>query len=79
MTENQIYVLTRYTIFRFVWSMLLAQLFCKTKVIANLQLEAEQNFCEIVWIRRSLYCFIYRFFIQINYIFVSEFTINFKT
>jgi hypothetical protein len=44
MTENQIYVLTCYTFFRFVRYMLLAQLFCKTKVIANLQLEAEQTF-----------------------------------
>jgi hypothetical protein len=35
---------------------------CKTKVIANLQLEAGQNFYENVWIRRSSYCFIYRFF-----------------
>jgi hypothetical protein len=59
MTENQIYVWTRYTIFRFVRYMLLAQLFCKTKVIANLQLEAEQNFYKNVWIRRSSYCFIY--------------------
>jgi hypothetical protein len=40
MAENQIYVLTRSTIFRFVRYMLFVQLFCKTKVIANLQLEA---------------------------------------
>jgi hypothetical protein len=70
MTENKIYVLTRYTIFRFVRYMLLAQLFCKTKVIANLQIEAGQNFYENVWIRRSSYCFIHRFFLQINYILV---------
>jgi hypothetical protein len=77
-TENQIYVLTRYTIFRFVRYMLIAQLFRKTKVIANLHLEAGQNFYENVLIRRSSYCFIYRFFLQINYIFVSEFTIYFE-
>jgi hypothetical protein len=61
MTENQIYVLTRSTIFHFIRYMLLAQLFCKTKVIANLQFEAGQNFYEIVWIQRSSYCFIHRF------------------
>jgi hypothetical protein len=47
MIENQVYVLIRSTIFRFVRFMLLEQQFCKTKVIANLQLEAEQNFYEI--------------------------------
>jgi hypothetical protein len=44
------------------------------KVIANLQLEAGQNFYEILWIRRSSYCFINRFALQINYILMSEFT-----
>jgi hypothetical protein len=78
MTENQIYVLTRSTIFRIVRFMLLAQLLCKIKVIANLQLEAGQNCYEISWIRRSSYCFIHRFVLQINYVLISEFTINLK-
>jgi hypothetical protein len=45
----------------------------KQKVITNLQLEAEQNFYENVWIRRASYCFINRFFFQINrYLFQSS-------
>jgi hypothetical protein len=71
LTENQIFVLTRYTFFRFVPYMLLAQEFCKTKVLANLQLEAGQKFYEVLWIGRSSYCFIHRFcFFQMNYILV---------
>jgi hypothetical protein len=76
MTESQIYVLTRSTILLFVRYMLLEQLFCKTKVIANLQLEAGQNFYDVLWIRRSSYCFIYILsFKSIIYSF-SEFTIK---
>jgi hypothetical protein len=66
MTENQIYVFTCFTILRFVRYILFVQLFCKTKVIANLQLEAGQNCYEILWIRRSSYCFINRFYLHFN-------------
>jgi hypothetical protein len=68
--QNQIYVFTRSTIFHFVRYMLLAQLFCQTKVITNLQLEAGQTFLDVLYIRRSSYCIIHRVFIQINYIVV---------
>jgi hypothetical protein len=54
MTETQIYVLTRSAIFRVVWYMLLVQLFCKTKVVANLQLEADQNSYEIAMSRKYI-------------------------
>jgi hypothetical protein len=75
MTENQIYALTRSTIFCSIWCLWLAQLYLKTKIIANLQLEA--GFYEILWIRRSSYRF-FQIFFQISCIFVSEFAINFK-
>jgi hypothetical protein len=58
--------------FRFVRYVLHAQLFCITKVIANLQLEAEHNFYEVLWIRRSSYCFIVFSFKLIIYSFQNS-------
>jgi hypothetical protein len=61
-----------FTIYRLVRYILLAQLFSKTKVKANLQFEADRNLYAVLWICRSLYCVIHSLFLQINYMLVPE-------
>jgi hypothetical protein len=70
--------ITRYTIFRYVWYILLAQLFSEPKVIATLQTRSGPEFLWSVVDTTHFILLCPSFFLQINFIPVSEITINFK-
>jgi hypothetical protein len=74
MTENQIYLLSS-NILHYIWYMLIAPLFCQTNLATRREPEFLWSFVDT-----TQFILLYSpfFFSQINYILVSELTINFK-